>query len=114
MLSDPDMVAASLAAMLGLSVQSDDLTPSLIAYLQDKRLLLIVDNCEHLIDAAAALAAHIFGAAPQVHILATSREALRVEGEHVHKLAPLAVPPEDPGLTAELVLSFPAAQLFVE
>lgn len=114
MQSDPNMVAGAFASMLGLPVQSDDPTPGLIAYLQDKRLLLIVDNCEHLIDAAAALAARIFDAAPQVHILATSREALRVEGEHVHKLAPLAVPPEDPGLTAELVLSFPAAQLFVE
>jgi len=114
MLSDPDMVAASLAAMLGLSVQSDDLTPSLIAYLQDKRLLLIFDNCEHLIDAAAALAARIFLAAPQVHILATSRESLRVEGERVYRLEPLAFPPADPGLTAQAASTFPATQLFVE
>ena len=83
-------------------------------YLRDKRVLLILDNCEHLIDAAAALAARIFAAAPLVHILATSREALRVEGEQVHRLEPLAVPPEDPGLTAAAALTFPAVQLFME
>ena len=114
MQSAPTMVAGALASMLGLSVQSDDPTPNLLAYLQDKRLLLVFDNCEHLVDAVAALAARIFAAAPQVHILATSREALRVEGEHVHRLEPLAVPPEDPGLPAAVALGFPAAQLFVE
>jgi predicted ATPase len=113
-LSDPRLVATPLASMLGLSVQSADLTPSLIAYLRDKRILLILDNCEHLIEAAAALAARIFAAAPQVHILATSREPLRVEGEHVYRLGPLAFPPDDPGLTAAAALTFPAIQLFVE
>ena len=114
MQSEPNMVAGALASMLGLSAQSDDPTPNLLAYLQDKRLLLILDNCEHLIDAAATLAARIFAAAPLVHILATSREALRVEGERVHRLEPLAVPPEDPGLTAAAALTFPAVQLFME
>jgi predicted ATPase len=100
--------------MLGLAVQSDDPIPGLVAYLRDKRILLILDNCEHLIEAAAALAERIFAAAPQVHILATSREALRVEGEHVYRLAPLALPPDDAGLTAAAALTFPAIQLFVE
>jgi len=113
-LSDPNLVAASLAVMLGLSVQSNDPTPGLIAYLRDKRILLVFDNCEHIIEAAAPLAAGIFAAAPQVHILATSREALRVDGEHVHRLAPLACPPDEPGLTAASALTFPAVQLFVE
>jgi predicted ATPase/DNA-binding winged helix-turn-helix (wHTH) protein len=112
--SDPRLAAASLAAMLALSVQSDDPTPNLIAYLRDKRILLILDNCEHLIEAAAALAARIFVAAPQVHILATSREALRVEGEHVHRLEPLSCPPDDPSLTAVVALTYPAVQLFME
>jgi DNA-binding winged helix-turn-helix (wHTH) protein len=76
MLSDPARVAATVASMLGLAVQSDDATPSLIAYLRDKRTLLILDTCEHLIEAVAALASKIFMAASQVHILATSREAL--------------------------------------
>jgi predicted ATPase/DNA-binding winged helix-turn-helix (wHTH) protein len=113
-LSEPNLMATSLASMLGLSVQSDDATASLIAYLQDKRILLILDTCEHLIDAVAELAARIFNAAPQVHILATSREALRVEGEHIYKLAPLHCPPDAPGLTLATVQTYPAIQLFVE
>ena len=83
--------------MLGLPAQADDALPALLAHLRDKRMLLILDTCEHVIEAAAPLAAEIFHAAPHVHILATSREALRVEGEQVYRLAPLAVPPDDPG-----------------
>src|SRR5262249_10828262 len=83
-LSNPSLVPATVASMLGLSVQSDDVTPNLIAYLRDKRMLLILDTCEHLVDAVATLASRIVVAAPQVHILATSREALQVEGERVY------------------------------
>ena len=114
MLSDPDLVAPGVASMLGLAVGSDDARPSLIAYLRDKRILLILDTCEHLIDAVATLAASIIEAAPQVHILTTSREALRIDGERVYRLDALACPPDDPEITAAAVLSFPATQLFVE
>jgi predicted ATPase len=114
MLGDPDLVTTAMASMLGLSVQSDDATPNLVAYLRNKRILLILDTCEHLVEAVATLAASIIDAAPQVHILATSREALRVESEHVYRLDALACPPDDPGLTAAFVQTFPAIQLFVE
>src|SRR3984893_8877800 len=114
MLSDPGLVTAGMASMLGLSVQSNDATPSLIAYLRNKRILLILDTCEHLVEAVAPLAASIIDAAPQVHILATSRAALRVEGEHIYRLDALACPPDDPGLTAAVVQTFPATQLFME
>ena len=114
MLSDPALAATAVASMLGLSVQSDDPTPNLIAYLRDKRILLILDTCEHLIEAVASLASQIFMAAPEVHILATSREALQVEGEHVYRLDPLACPPDDADLTAAEAQAFPATQLFVE
>jgi predicted ATPase/DNA-binding winged helix-turn-helix (wHTH) protein len=113
MLNQPDMVVAGLTSMLGLSVQSDDPTPSLVAYLRDKKVLIILDNCEHVIDAAAALASCIHLAVPQAHILATSREALRVEGEQVYNLAPLGYPPA-PGLTKTVILDYPAPKLFVE
>ena len=113
-ISDRNLATASLASMLGLSVQSDDATLTLIAYLRDKRILLILDSCEHLIDMVAALATRIFVAAPQVHILATSREPLRVEGEHVYRLGPLACPPDDPKLTVAVAQTFPAIQLFME
>ncbi|MGA8495513.1 MAG: winged helix-turn-helix domain-containing protein [Xanthobacteraceae bacterium] len=114
MLSDARLVATAVASMLGLSVQSEDATPNLIAYLRDKRILLILDTCEHLIEAVATLAANIVAAAPDVHILATSREALQIEGEQVYKLDALACPPDDRQLTAATLQKFPATQLFVE
>ncbi len=114
MLSDPNLVATAAASMLGLSVQSSDATPSLIAHLRDKRILLILDTCEHLIDAVAMLVAGLFDAAPQVHILATSREALQVDGEHVYRLEPLACPPDGEVLTAAAAQTFPATRLFME
>jgi predicted ATPase/DNA-binding winged helix-turn-helix (wHTH) protein len=114
MLSDQNLASTVLASMLGLAVQSRDATPSLIAYLRDKRIFLILDTCEHLIEAIAALASQIFTAAPQVHILATSREALGVEGEHIYRLDPLAIPPDDLDLTAAVARTFSAPQLFVE
>ena len=114
MLSDPNLVGPGVASMLGLAVGSNDVRPSLMAYLRDKRILLILDTCEHLIDAVATLAASIIEAAPHVHILATSREALRIDGERVYKLDALGCPPDDPQMKAEAVLSFPATQLFME
>jgi predicted ATPase/DNA-binding winged helix-turn-helix (wHTH) protein len=113
-LSDPNLVTTSFALMLGLPVQSDDPTPGVIAHLRDKRILLILDNCEHVIEPVAAFAAHVLLEAPQVHLLATSREALRVEGEQVYKLEPLAFPPDESGLTATVALAYPATQLFLE
>jgi predicted ATPase/DNA-binding winged helix-turn-helix (wHTH) protein len=114
MLSDPDLVGTFVASLLGLTVQSDDATPSLVVHLRDKRLLLILDTCEHLIGAAAAIASTIFASAPQVHILATSRETLQAEGEHVYRLEPLECAPEDDGLTAAVAKTFPATQLFLD
>jgi predicted ATPase/DNA-binding winged helix-turn-helix (wHTH) protein len=114
MVSDPGLVATAIASMLGLSVQADDATPVLLAYLRDKRVLLILDTCEHLIDAAAALASQIYSKAQQVHILATSREVLQVEGEHVYRLESLTCPPEDEELIGEAAQRFPAPRLFIE
>ncbi|KRR05390.1 transcriptional regulator [Bradyrhizobium jicamae] len=113
-LSDPDLVITSILLMLGLPAQTDDPLPALLAHLHDKRMLLILDNCEHVIAAAAPVAAEIFRGAPDVHILATSREPLRVEGEQVYRLAPLAVPPDNGDLTAAMAQTYPALQLFLE
>jgi predicted ATPase/DNA-binding winged helix-turn-helix (wHTH) protein len=114
MLSDPELVAAAMASMLGLRVGSDDARANLVAHLRDKRILLVLDTCEHLIESVAALAESIMEAAPEVHILATSREALRIEGERVYRLDVLACPPDDQAVTATAVQAFPAMQLFVE
>ncbi|TAY34836.1 transcriptional regulator [Rhizobium leguminosarum] len=114
MVSDSALVAAGIASMLGLSVGSSDVRPSLIAYLRDKQIMLILDTCEHLIDAIADLVAAIVEAAPQVFLLATSREALRIEAESVYRLDTLAFPPDDLELTTDAILAFPATRLFVE
>jgi len=114
MLSDPGLVASGVASMLDLPVGSSDARPGLIAWLRDRRILLILDTCEHLIDAVAMLAAAIAEGAPQVRILATSREALRIEGERIYKLDALACPPDDPDMPADAILAFPATSLFVD
>ena len=113
-LGDPRLVPNALAAALGLEIRSENPLPGLIAFLKDKRILLVFDNCAHVVDAAAALAIAVLRNAPGVHILATSREPLRIEGEHMHRLSPLASPPASARLTAVEALRFPAAQLFVE
>ena len=113
-LTDPQLVPTAIASALGLMVQTQDPLVGLLAFIGDKKILLVLDSCEHVIGVAAALAERVVSEAPQAHILATSREALRVEGEHVHLLYSLDCPPEDAGLTAMEALRYPAAQLFME
>src|ERR1700722_896868 len=113
-LTDPQLVATAVASTLGFMVRTQDPLVGLLAFIGDKKMLLVLDKCEHLIGGAETLAERIVSEAPQAHILATSREALRVEGEHVHLLYSLDCPPEDTGLTAVEALQYPAAQLFME
>jgi predicted ATPase/DNA-binding winged helix-turn-helix (wHTH) protein len=112
--TEPDLVASTIASTLGLTVQTDDVLPALLKCLESLRVLLVLDNCEHVIDAAAQLAERIFHEAPSVHILATSREALRAEGEHRFWLPPIASPPLDQRLSTDDALQFPAVKLFIE
>jgi len=113
-LSDPQLLASTVASGFGLPVQSQDPIPGLVAHLRGKRVLLILDSSEHLISQAAVVAERLFSDVPDLHILVTSREILRVEGESVHHLSSLESPPDNPDLTAAEMLNFPAAQLFVE
>jgi predicted ATPase/DNA-binding winged helix-turn-helix (wHTH) protein len=113
-LTDPQLVPTVIASALGLMVQTQDSLVSLAALLGDRKILLVLDNCEHVIDVAAPLAERLVSEAPHAHVLATSREALRVEGEHVHRLYALDCPPENADLTATEALKYPAAQLFME
>src|SRR5277367_6452074 len=113
-LTDPQLVPTAVASALGFMLQTQDPLVGLLAFIGDKKILLVLDSCEHVIGVAAALAERVVSGAPQAHILATSREALRAEGEHVHLLYSLDCPPEDAGLTAMEALRYPAAQLFME
>ena len=114
MVSDPRLLVATIASTLGLTIQTDDALATLMECVRSLRILLVLDNCEHVIDATATLCELIFKTAPSAHILVTSREALRVEGEHVYWLPPLAAPAPNSSLKAADVLEFPAVQLFIE
>jgi len=113
-ITDPKLVATTIASTLGLTIQTEDVLPALMLCLRTSRILLVLDNCEHVIDAVATLAERIFQEVPGVHILATSREAMRVEGEHAYWLAPLESPSPQNTVSAAEALSFPAVKLFLE
>ena len=113
-IKDASLVPSTVATALGILVQAQDPLPSLLAFLAGRRILIVLDSCEHVIDAAASLTARLYCDAPKVHLLTTSRESLRVEGEHVHLLAPLDYPAAKDDLTAAEALASPAVQLFME
>ena len=112
-LSGPDLVFVTVAAALGLELTAGATSPERVANaLGSKRLLLVLDNCEHVINAAASMAEALSRANPWARMMATSREPLRVSGECIYRVLPLGVPAEgaeDP----DEVLRHGAARLFV-
>jgi predicted ATPase/class 3 adenylate cyclase len=109
---DGAVVAGEVASVLGVREEpSRPILQTLCTHLKTRKLLLILDNCEHLVQACADLAAGIVRATPDVHILTTSREALRVPGEHTYAVMPLPIPRrgEDPAA----LLQSTAVQLFI-
>jgi len=112
-LSDPDLVPSALGAALGIQPGANPVQ-GLTAWLRDKAALIVLDNCEHVIDAAAALVETVLKAAPGVSILTTSREPLRAEGETLHRLAALELPPHSVDFAAGDALHYSAVELFNE
>jgi predicted ATPase/DNA-binding winged helix-turn-helix (wHTH) protein len=112
--NDKEHLIGAIASAVGLDAQLVDPKRALLNFLRPRRVLIILDSCEHLIEKTAEIADTIFQNTPDVHILTTSREALHVPGERVLRLCPLDCPPEQPGLTAPEVLAYPAARLFAE
>ena len=112
----PSEVTLAVAQSVGVPLDGTDPTVQaldrLIAYLRNRRMLLVFDNCEHVIDASARLADAVVAAAPGVAVLATSREALAVPAELQYAVGPLAVPPE--GTAPQEIGSVAAAQLLLE
>lgn len=113
-IANPQILPSLLATQLRLVETSGDPIARITGHLRGKRMLLFFDSCELILDAAAGLIETLLREAPDIHILATSREALRVEGESVYRLPPLDMPPLTAGLTATGALKFPAVRLFVE
>src|ERR1700731_1579448 len=112
-LSDPDLVPATVATALGLDLAGGAVSPERVANaLAAKQLLLVLDNCEHLVEAAASMAEALLRANPAARVLATSREPPRAEGECLYLVPSLAVPTEG-SQHAEDLLQYGAARLFV-
>lgn len=111
---EASLVSRALATALGLTMSTKEPAEAVADYLRDRRILLLLDNCEHVIEPVAALTEQLVGGAAGVHVLATSREPLRARGERVHRLQPLSNAPASAKLTAAAAMAFPAVQLFVE
>jgi predicted ATPase/DNA-binding CsgD family transcriptional regulator len=114
-LRDAALLAETVASALGLrDVSTRWLVSSLADFLAGKYLLLILDNCEHLLDACAVLADTLLRACPDLKLLATSREPLGIGGETVLQVSPLPIPEEDRASSPETVIRYDAVGLFVE
>jgi predicted ATPase/DNA-binding winged helix-turn-helix (wHTH) protein len=113
-LTDPDLVSVTVATALGLDPAVGAAWPERITNaLGQKQVLLVLDNCEHVVDAAAQMAEVFLRANPATRVIATSRDPLRAEGEWIYPVPPLAVPAEaSPG--REEPLRYGAVRLFVE
>jgi predicted ATPase/DNA-binding SARP family transcriptional activator len=114
-LSEATLVPQAIAATLGVREPSGrPVLETLTDYLRAKQLLLLLDNCEHLVGACAHLAERWLSACPHLRILATSREALRIGGETTWLVPSLSLPEEQPAPTVEELMRSEAIQLFVE
>jgi len=111
-LTDGNLVAATVAAALAVPLGAATVTPERVAAaVADRQLLLLLDNCEHVIDAAARMAAALLTTGSRTAVLATSREALGTAGEHIYRVPSLEVPAED-NLDADDLLRHGAVRLF--
>jgi predicted ATPase/DNA-binding winged helix-turn-helix (wHTH) protein len=111
---DPQLVSGTVACALGLATVSQDPLSKVIELLRHRHMLLVLDSCEHVVEAAAVLVEQLLSGAPNVHVIATSREPLRAKSEWVLRLPPLELPPPTLALTADRALAFSAVQLFAE
>ncbi|WP_133794533.1 ATP-binding protein [Actinokineospora alba] len=114
-LRDPALLAHTVAAQLDLADHAQgDIADALLEHLADAHVLLVLDNCEHLVDAVAKLVDRITRAAPRVHVLATSRESLGVVGEAGFVVPPLPVPDPEAVTSAAEVLRYDGTSLLID
>jgi predicted ATPase/DNA-binding CsgD family transcriptional regulator len=114
-LSEPELVPQALVSVLGArEAPGSTLTETLAGHLETKALLLILDNCEHLVGACASLTEALLGRCPGLSVLATSREALGVEGEILFVVPQLSLPDPRRITAADSLSEYEAARLFVE
>ncbi|MBW9114605.1 helix-turn-helix transcriptional regulator [Rhizobium cauense] len=110
---DPSILPSALAAALGLRGELGDPLTAVTDFLRQRQLLLLLDNCEHILSAVSIFVSKLRTKQSRCKLLVTSREPVRVPTEHVYLLNNLAVPDDDAASTAESILRFPAVELFV-
>lgn len=114
-LNDPALVPAAIMASMGIREQPGRTTQqSLLDGLRTASALLVLDNCEHLVDACANLVAALLSACPRVRILATGREALRIAAERTWRVPTLPVPDPHQAGALDALSKYPSVRLFVE
>jgi predicted ATPase/DNA-binding winged helix-turn-helix (wHTH) protein len=112
--TDERLLLRTLMLRFGLDTRSSRPFEVLLEFLAGKRLTLVLDNCDHLLDCVAKVVETLYWNTSELHILATSREALRVEGEQVYRLGPLEVPAIGSGLTVMEARAYSAIELFID
>jgi predicted ATPase/DNA-binding winged helix-turn-helix (wHTH) protein len=112
-LTDPRHVVRAVAKSLGLALKSKDPGQELVDLVRSQKLLIILDSCEHIIETVALLAEQLYQESEQIYLLTTSRELLKVGGEHCCRVLPLDFPPDGLKQTADAVLRYPSVQLLV-
>jgi predicted ATPase/DNA-binding CsgD family transcriptional regulator len=112
---EPDLIVSRIAAFIGVDREAGrPLQDTLADALETRQALIMLDNCEHMIDACAAVCQRLLAACPDLRIVATSQEPLRIPQESVWQVAPLAVPPPDTPRDAAELAGFEAAELFAD
>src|SRR3954447_6426018 len=114
-LHDAELVPAAIAAALGVQIHADrSAVDGLTQYLAHREALLILDNCEHLIDGCASVAAEVLRSCPGIRIIATSREPLGISGEHIFGVPPLDVPASGAAGSVQAAIEYASVRLLVE
>jgi predicted ATPase/DNA-binding SARP family transcriptional activator len=114
-LTDPEVIAQAVANALGIREQGGRPLPTTVTdFLRGRSTLLVFDNCEHMVDSVAAMVASLLAGCPMLRVLTTSRERLRVDGEHVHPVPPLAVPAAGVSISASELTRYESVQLFLD
>jgi predicted ATPase len=114
-LSEPELVTQAVASVLGVrEAAGRSLTETLVDRLGSREMLLVLDNCEHLVDACASLVEALLSRCPNLKILSTSREALGVRGETLFVVPPLSLPDPRRPPAADALSDYEAARLFLE
>jgi predicted ATPase/class 3 adenylate cyclase len=114
-LSDPQLVTQAAASVLGVKEEpGGTVTEALTQFVRDKQLLIVLDNCEHVVQACAELARRLLEAGPKVKVLASSRDSLRIAGEIVFPVAPLPAPERDDVRSVHAMMAIDSVRLFID